>query len=102
MTTAEIRFDGETINVEIENHADSKIVCAACSILACTLINCLTEERERGRLYALSVNVNSGSVFVFGGVSNPNDERIKAILHTVFVGYKSLEEKYPDNVKVVG
>lgn len=92
----EIRYRNDEVkSIEIKGHANynpgNDIVCASCSILAYTLLNTLEVEN-----IPYTVEEESGYMCIETTV-NESEPYFKM----VHLGYKSLAQNYPENVRLI-
>lgn len=105
MTTAVITQRGNEYSITINGHAGYSdggpdIVCAACSVLTCTLMQCAFSEEAAGNLKELSTAEYSGDVLLRLTASDHAAERISAIVDTIASGFAMLAHTYPENVRL--
>ncbi|HKL10246.1 MAG TPA: ribosomal-processing cysteine protease Prp [Clostridia bacterium] len=97
------REDTEIMGFEISGHAESDeygrdIVCASVSVLAQTAVNALGELTGIDFEY----EVAEGYLRCLVPKKLPSDEKQKVatIMKTIYVGYESVAESYPDYVNI--
>lgn len=99
-------YDRTIPSVTMEGHAGSgekghDLVCAAASILACTLASLVDSTKDSGQVSNATVELNDGGALIscepIGHYSYP----IKLIFDTICTGFDILAEEYPDNVSYV-
>jgi len=95
--------DTEIMGFEVSGHADSEeygkdIVCASVSVLAQTAVNALSELTDVDFEYQIA----EGYLRCELPKVLPFDKRqmVSAILKTIYVGYRSIEEGYPEYVSI--
>ena len=104
MTKISIERQGDTYTVILEGHAGFKeagkdIVCAGISALACTLINCLENLKEKERVEEFEYIEKDGMLKVtFTGDST----ELLATLETIEIGFMMMAENYPKNILYEG
>ena len=103
----QIVWDDHTGNVHItlRGHAEfaqqgeSDIVFAGISMLVCTLNACITQYETRGFLHPVCLKIEPGDVDIAFYVWNHRDT-VSVMLDTIITGFRLLQEKYPDNVRL--
>lgn len=105
MTEAMFNQTGSTLEVSICGHADYNpggpdIVCSACSVLTCTLLQCVLAEEETGAYRALHTAQDDGNFFVSAECAAWAFPKIKGIFDVITSGFALLANKYPDFVKL--
>lgn len=94
MTEVTFRKLNKGYEVIIEGHANynpgNDIVCSACSVLAYTLDNTLS---KKGITH--STQIGSGYMRI-----EINEDRAISFVEMAAVGYMTLENSYPDNVRL--
>ena len=102
MTTIEFSRIGALTTVRMSGHAEyspgADIVCAAASVLVCTLIAALQDERDAGGLKFLVTRHEKGDAFVQFEPAPAAGVRVRAIADTALAGFSLLAGHYPDNV----
>lgn len=105
MTTAQFIQDGNRFFVSITGHADygppgADIVCSACSVLACTLVNIMANMDEDEIFSEFDSNIEGGDVRMKFTVKNDDDlSVVEDVIYTISTGFMLLEHQYPDNVR---
>lgn len=104
MTNAVFKKEGRSAAAEISGHAGyekggADIVCAACSMLAYTLLRQIAEEERKGIVTYMCADVSGGRVFISAEWSEEGDERLSAVFDTVKTGFYMLMEEYPEFVR---
>ena len=100
-----VEYHPEEFRMNITGHAEfavpgEDIVCAGLSMLMATLVAATTEEPE----YQTSVYINHDTAEV-DIQSDPHvgyEDTCLAVYNTIYLGYRTAEESYPDHVKVTG
>lgn len=105
MTTAVFTNHDNDYSINITGHAGynstgSDIVCAACSVLTCTLMQCALSEEANGNLKELCTAEYSGDVQLRFTPSDHALERIAAMVDTIINGFAMLAHEYPQNVRL--
>ena len=105
MTTAEFRRRGNTWQIRVSGHADfaeggHDPVCAACSILAYTLLECAARAEQRGELYRLQTETRPGFAALSFTVGK-RGEALHEAVETVRTGYELLARHEPAHVRVM-
>ncbi len=105
MTTVDYSEEGGVLRFRADGHAawaedGTDLVCAAASMLAYTLLQCLRDAEEQGWLEELDTDIWDGGALA-EAVPVPGRERETALLfRTALTGYRLLAAEYPDNVRV--
>lgn len=102
MTTVRYDRDIEKPGMLIDGHAGSApygqdLVCAACTILGYTLVNCTAEVPEYMASYF--IDETHGVIHV---EACPEETHRELCLHTfdvIYTGFEILAAKYPENVR---
>lgn len=105
MTTAIFTQRGKEYSISITGHAgystlEPDIVCSACSVLACTLMQCVLCEEAAGNLRTLSTLEDNGNVNIRFVACDLANVRMQSIVETIATGFAMLAHEYPDNVKL--
>lgn len=102
MTTVKIRQTDDIIRVAVEGHADEPIVCAACSVLDQTLMQCLRDTANGGALeiYHDEVNDETGSLYIKAKTKKGTKDAMGMMLGVIATGFMLLQEQYPEQVKL--
>ncbi len=106
MTKVFYREYYDRLLVIIEGHSGfaecgQDIVCAAASILAFTLLNCLKDEESDKRLKFIREVTNEGYMCVEVEPFGFSRERITSIVDTCIAGFILLSDEYPENVRII-
>lgn len=104
MTTAVFYESNGTYQIDIVGHAGysstgADIVCAACSVLTCTLVQCLCAEQAAGNIDELKTETYSGDVRIKVTPKQDHYDKITQIIDTVATGFYMLADQYPKNVR---
>ena len=94
-------YDRLLISIEGHNayaEQGKNIVCAAVSVLAYTLINCMLDEEAQGNVKLIRNIVRDGFVHLEIEYYDFSKERVKGILDACLTGFLMLEESYPKHV----
>lgn len=105
MTTASFFQQGNCFEVSIRGHAGYNpggpdVVCAACSALACTLLQCLLEEEDRGSLRDFRQESSGGDVYARFTAQPAARERVETVVSVIISGMALLEQEYPEHVRL--
>ncbi|MEG1563352.1 MAG: ribosomal-processing cysteine protease Prp [Bacteroides sp.] len=105
MTTAIFTQHSKEHSISITGHAgysnlDPDIVCSACSVLACTLMQCVLCEEAVGNLKTLNTLEDNGNVNIRFVACDHAAVRMQSIVETIATGFAMLSHEYPDNVKL--
>lgn len=105
MTRAEFVQKGLETSISISGHAEYKdsgddIVCAACSALSCTLLQCVLDAQSAGDAEIIYCNVTSGDVRLCFKAQPQTMEKTAAMLFTIRTGFELLADEYPEHVAV--
>lgn len=105
MTTASFKHKGNMFEVLITGHAGYNtsgpdIVCAACSALACTLLQCILALEDEGAARELHTDEKDGTLYVNITAQDWARERTEATIGVISSGFALLGDKYPENVRV--
>lgn len=105
VTTAIFTQHGKEYNISITGHAgysslEPDIVCSACSVLACTLMQCVLCEEAAGNLETLSTSEDNGYVGISFTACDHSTVRMQSIVETIATGFAMLAHEYPDNVNL--
>lgn len=103
MTIATFKRAGDTWHVDINGHAGycvngPDIVCSACSVLTCTLMQCIKELEDKGAVWGLTEAVHSGDVKLSFEAAKPEAH---SVVHTVMTGFYLLKSSYPGHVEYI-
>lgn len=103
MTTATFKRAGETWSIDISGHAGYSaggpdIVCSACSVLTCTLMQSIKELEDKGAIWELVEAEHSGDVKLSFEATR---SEVHTVVHTIMTGFWLLEHTYPKHVKYV-
>lgn len=103
MTIATFAQTGDKYQISITGHADYShsgpdIVCSACSMLACTLLQAILSEESKGTVEDVSMSEVAGDVRL--QFTACNCERIRAVTETIIQGFALLQNEYPQHVKL--
>lgn len=103
MTTITIEKSGDAVIINADGHAEynpgNDIVCAAISMITQTLYNALSHYEEEKQCKILAFEFKSG-VAKFAFVSY-NTKVTDALMTMAEIGYTSLVQSYPNNVKLI-
>ena len=105
MTTAEFRQVGERFDAKVTGHAGYNrngpdIVCSACSMLSCTLLQCMMEEEAAGGLSEFHQSARDASVYLLAAAQPSAQARVEATFHTIISGFALLARDYPEHVRL--
>lgn len=105
MTAAIFARQGNRFAVTINGHAGygaggPDVVCAACSVLACTLLQCLLEIEAGGGFQAFRQESRSGGVRISFTAQPFAQARAEAVAETIAAGFALLAASYPNHVKL--
>ena len=109
MTTVIFEDTGKGRHISISGHSGypgmdkgSNILCSAISVLSQSYLQVLHEMSERGEIKDFSYSLKSGDIQVY--FTPPKDElvasRYCALERFLYVGFRGLESKYPENITV--
>ena len=103
MTNVYHRGYYDRLLISIEGHNSyaqygKNIVCAAVSILAYTLINCLLDEEAQGNVKLIRNVVRDGFICLEIEYFDYSKERVKGIVDACLTGLLMLEESYPEHI----
>lgn len=103
MTIATFKRTGDTWSIDICGHAGYNrggpdIVCSACSVLTCTLMQCIRELEEKGAVRGLVEAEHSGDVKLSFEATRTEPH---TVVHTIMAGFFLLKQTYPEHVKYV-
>ena len=107
MTQAIFSRRGNRFDVKIEGHADyasgvPDIVCAACSTLACTLLECMEDLDGAWGVDGFRKEVNDdGLMHINVRASEWAVREVEVIMKTIRTGFLLLQDGYPDHVEVI-
>jgi len=98
MTGVTYRKQGNRYEMRILGHAGygaagRDIVCAAVSMLAATLLQCLRDREAEGALEWLDAESEDGRV---EARCRSDDPAVKTLYHTILTGFRLLENQYPE------
>ena len=98
---------GEFLSCKVEGHArhdraGSDIVCAAVSILARTLVLQLNEWASLDKNFEIDVDYHSRAYLSVSVLKYSKEARkaLSYILSFVSLGFRSLADEYPNNIKL--
>lgn len=100
------KWNKEEYSVTIEGHAGVSTICSAVSALAYALINTLESYKTvyGNKAFMLSHNVVEGDNVYYscavGCISKEYQQVVSAVVETVYIGLKGIQESYPDNVTI--
>lgn len=105
MTVAEFRQVGERFEAKVTGHAGYNrngpdIVCSACSMLSCTLLQCMMEQEAAGGLREFHQSARGASVYLSVAAQPSAQARVEAAFHTIISGFALLARDYPDHVRL--
>ncbi len=105
MTIAVFDVQGSRFDISIIGHAGhgidgQDIVCAACSMLACTLMECMSRADRDGYLVRHDCSMKDGNVRINAITTDYGRKRVDTIVSVIRAGYELLESQYPENVKI--
>ncbi len=105
MTTVEYTEEGGVLRLRADGHAawaenGPDLVCAAASMLAYTLLQCLRDAEGRGWLEELDTDIWEGGVLAEAAPCAGREMEAEMIFRTVLTGYRLLAAKHPENVRV--
>ncbi|MFZ5975209.1 MAG: ribosomal-processing cysteine protease Prp [Bacillota bacterium] len=107
MTTATFKQHGDVFRIQIEGHADynpgQDIICASCSTLAYTLLQCLKAEQESNNFIVFDHDIKEGvgSYYVKMRPLQRAIGYIEVMVNTIASGFALLAHKYPNHVKFI-
>lgn len=106
MTTVDYSEEGGVLRFRADGHAawaedGTDLVCAAASMLAYTLLQCLRDAEEQGWLEELDTDIWDGGVLAEAVPAPDGMVRVATIYRTVLTGYRMLSRRYPHNVEVL-
>ncbi len=101
MTVATFKLVGDVWHIDISGHAGYNkdgpdIVCSACSVLTCTLVQCLRDLEHKGAVKDIVLVDHRGDVKLSFGVVKPEAH---AVVHTIMEGFALLDNAYPHYVR---
>lgn len=93
-------------SVTMEGHAGSgekghDLVCAAASILACTLASLVNSMDEGVQAHSSSVELIDGGALISCEPTEDRFHSVRLMFDTICAGFDILAEEYPDNVSYV-
>jgi len=107
MTTASFEHIGYGFEATISGHAGQNpggpdIVCAACSILAYTMLESILAIEEKGGLeeFSSSMDEEAGHYHIKLLARSWAHDEVEKIIDTISVGFALLQHKYPANVSL--
>ena len=106
MTTAIFKQDGCFFYIKINGHAGytrngADIVCAACSALTYTLLQCALSMQAKGQAKDVRIgNAADGLFAVEVETLADTRERFETVVDTIATGFLLLQHKYPKNVQL--
>lgn len=106
MTKIKYHEDKLHFVLDVNDHANYNpghdIVCAAASVLTCSLISAIYNEDESVfSSYVVDCDEDDAAVHIDITVYEWEYERIKGMFDVVITGFEMLAEKYPANVSLV-
>lgn len=95
---------GDSRSLLVEGHAGyapagQDIVCAAVSVLTCTLAQCLQEIERKGHIRLDTLAMLPGNTDIQWTVIGDKQES-HGLLHVIWTGYALLARTYPNHVTV--
>ncbi len=106
MTVATFYENGNKFFISILGHANygnggPDIVCASCSTLSYTLLQCAHELKEKRSLFKLQHEETEGGLTIDMVADYWSLAKVKTILGVIVAGFALLEDRYPDHVRLV-
>jgi uncharacterized protein YsxB (DUF464 family) len=106
MTIATFSRRGQTFSVSILGHAGygaggPDIVCAACSILSYTLLQCVLSLEDEGALKELQTEEIDGNITIGLTSYAWAKEKTETVSSVIEAGFALLAQKYPEHVKII-
>lgn len=103
MTLAIFKRNIDSWEIDITGHAGYStdgpdIVCSACSVLTCTLMQTLKAMEDKGAVVNVTDVMHSGDIKVTFDAERPEPH---TAVHTIMEGFRLLADKYPRNVRYV-
>ena len=102
MTNVSISKNGRRYTLDIEGHAGfnpgNDIVCAAVSMLACTLAATLEESDSKAYTDTQEVTLEEGNVHIVFDARMPFAGKL--IIDQIRIGFMLLAEEYPQNINL--
>ena len=99
MTVASFCSKGNFFSASIKGHAEynpgNDIVCASCSMLACTLAENLLRMHAAGEIAYVDVQKQSGEMVI---TAEGDAKKMWHIVQAFGVGFEMLAKKFPKNV----
>lgn len=100
MTTAAFYCKGKFFSATIKGHAEynpgNDIVCASCSMLACTLAENLLRMYAAGEIAYADVQKQSGEMVI---TAEGDTNKMWHAVQALGIGFDMLAKKYPKNVR---
>ena len=99
----EVIYERSIPRVTIKGHAGSgevghDLVCAAASILACTLASRVDGMKDSERIQCASVELNGGDSRISCEPKENYVLAVRLMFDTICAGFDILAQEYPDNV----
>lgn len=107
MTTAKFTRLGAWYDVEVSGHSGfaprgTDIVCAACSVLTCTLLAAVTDKEATGAIAELVTLAEEPGKRAFRfRASEWAWSEIDTIVNTILTGFRMLHAEYPEHVRLL-
>ena len=107
MTQIEFYEDGGAWHMNLSGHAGfgeagSDVVCAAASMLAYTLVECLQEQDGWGHMEELLVHQDEAEMRITARPEGEARDKFYWLLDTIATGFSLLSEHYPNFVSFSG
>ena len=106
MTKVKFKQSGNIFRIGIDGHAGynpgNDIVCASCSTLAYTLLQCLLAEKENGAflMFLQDIDEKSGHFYIKCKARQERAAQIGLIVNVIAAGFALVQQKHPEHVEV--
>ena len=105
MTSVIFKRRGRVYEICVDGHAGygpggNDVVCAACSVLTCTLMECAAQMDADGVLRSLVSERTGGHAVVKMQAEQSGAGRVYSMVDTIRTGFQLLAEQYPKHVNV--
>jgi uncharacterized protein YsxB (DUF464 family) len=99
----EVIYHRHKPSLNVNGHAGSgekghDLVCAAASILACTLASLVNSMDEGVQVHSASVELTDGGALISCEPTEDHFHSVRLMFDTICAGFDILAQEYPDNV----
>lgn len=108
MTTATFHQSEDIYRISVDGHAEYNpggpdIVCSACSLLFCTLMQCLLAEHNAHKfpVFVRDADEETGHYYIKVKAAPSQRATVDGIVDVIASGFALLQAKYPEHVMFV-